>query len=171
MNPKYYLTTPLYYVNSKPHIGHSYTEIAADTLARFKRLQGIQVLFLTGTDEHGQKVDKAATQAGMTPKEFTDKISLSFRELWKTLNISYDDFIRTTEKRHFQAVQEVWKRLYEKDEIYKDTYRGLYCTPCESFWLESQVLKENGELLCPDCKRPVEKIEESAPPTAENPAT
>ncbi len=160
MKPKYYLTTPLYYVNSKPHIGHSYTEIAADTLARWHRMTGKEVLFLTGTDEHGQKVDKAATQAGMTPKEFTDKISSSFKELWNTLNISYEDFIRTTETRHIQAVQAVWIHLHQKNEIYKDTYRGLYCTPCENFWLESQVLHENGQMLCPDCKRPVEKIEE-----------
>ena len=160
MPEKYYLTTPLYYVNSKPHIGHSYTNIAADTLARYQRLSGKDVLFLTGTDEHGQKVDKAATQAGLTPQEFTDKISESFKDLWKTLNISYDDFIRTTETRHIQTVQEVWKRLHAKNEIYKATYSGLYCTPCENFWLESQVLKESGEPLCPDCKRPVEKIEE-----------
>ena len=160
MKNKYYLTTPLYYVNSKPHIGHSYTEIAADTLARWHRLKGKEVFFLTGTDEHGQKVARAAESSGQTPKEFTDKISLTFRELWKTLNISYDDFIRTTEKRHIGAVQAVWKDLFEKNEIYKDIYRGLYCTPCENFWLESQVLKENKQILCPDCKRPVEKIEE-----------
>ncbi|OIO38002.1 MAG: methionine--tRNA ligase [Candidatus Omnitrophica bacterium CG07_land_8_20_14_0_80_50_8] len=160
MNPTYYLTTPLYYVNAKPHIGHSYTEIAADALARWHRLIGKDVLFLTGTDEHGQKIEKAAVLAGMTPKEFTDKISLSFKELWQTLNISYDDFIRTTQDRHISAVQAVWKYLYEKNEIYSDTYRGLYCTPCENFWLESQVLKENDRLLCPDCKRPVERIEE-----------
>ena len=162
MNNKFYLTTPLYYVNSKPHIGHSYTQIAADTLARFKRMvNGSEsVHFLTGTDEHGQKVDKAAFQAGVTPKVFTDNISGSFRELWKTLNITYDDFIRTTEARHMEAVQQVWRKLNEQEEIYKNTYRGLYCTPCESFWLESQVLNENGQLLCPDCKRPVERIEE-----------
>ena len=155
MNKKYYLSTPLYYVNSKPHIGHSYTEIAADSLARFKRLTGHQTLFLTGTDEHGQKVDKAATQAGMTPEEFTDKISHSFKELWKTLNISYDDFIRTTEPRHIETVQAVWKKLYAANEIYKDSYNGLYCTPCESFWLENQVLSVGGQSQCPDCKRAV----------------
>lgn len=160
MNSKYYLTTPLYYVNSKPHIGHSYTEIAADTLARFHRLCGDKVLFVTGTDEHGQKVDKAAQAAGLAPAVFTDKISESFKELWQTLNISYDDFIRTTEPRHIAAVQAVWMKLHDKNEIRKDIYRGLYCTPCENFWIESQVLKENGQLLCPDCKRPVERIEE-----------
>ncbi len=162
MPEKYYLTTPLYYVNSKPHIGHSYTEIAADALARFQqlRLGKENVYFLTGTDEHGQKVDKAAQASGMTPRDFTDKMSGTFRDLWKTLHISYDDFIRTTEPRHVGAVQAVWKALHANGEIYKDTYRGLYCTPCESFWLESQVLRENGQVLCPDCKRPVETLEE-----------
>ncbi len=162
MPDKYYLTTPLYYVNSRPHIGHSYTNIAADTLARFKRLElgKENVFFLTGTDEHGQKIDKAAQAAGLPPQEFTDKISQTFRDLWKTLTIDYDDFIRTTEPRHIQAVQAVWKGLEAKDEIYKDAYSGFYCTPCENFWRESQLLVEKGQNLCPDCKRPVEKIEE-----------
>ncbi len=160
MSQKYYLTTPLYYVNSKPHIGHSYTTIAADVLARFERLIGKDVFFLTGTDEHGQKVDKAAREAAVTPQEFTDKISLTFRDLWKTLNIQYDDFIRTTEGRHQQAVAQVWKKLNEKGEIYRDTYSGWYCTPCETFWTEGQVTGENGATLCPDCRRTVEKIEE-----------
>ena len=128
---KYYLTTPLYYVNSKPHIGHSYTQIAADTLARFKRSQGKDVFFLTGTDEHGQKIEKAASDAGLEPKEFTDKMVGTFESLWKILDISYDDFIRTTQTRHIQAVQKVWRDLGAKKEIYKDTYSGWYCTPCE----------------------------------------
>jgi len=160
MTKKYYLTTPLYYVNSKPHIGHSYTNIAADVLARWHRMIGQEVKFLTGTDEHGQKVDKAARDAGITPQEFTDKISLTFRDLWKTLNIEYDDFIRTTEKRHVQAVQEVWKKLNEKGEIYRDKYSGWYCTPDETFWTEGQILREEGKILCPDCKRPVKRLEE-----------
>jgi len=157
---KYYLTTPLYYVNSRPHIGHSYTNIAADTLARFQRLTGHEVLFLTGTDEHGQKIDKAAKEAGLTPKDFTDKISETFKDLWTILNISYDDYIRTTEPRHIQAVQAVWKKLFAAGEIYKASYSGWYCTPDETFWTEGQVLNENGQKLCPDCRRPVEHLEE-----------
>lgn len=163
---KYYLTTPLYYVNSKPHIGHSYTNIASDALARFKRLAGNEVLFLTGTDEHGQKIAKAAEAAGLNPQEFTDKISLTFRELWQTLNISYDDYIRTTEPRHKEAVRCVWLALQEKGEIYTTTYSGWYCTPDENFWTEKQVLlNENAKdasskYLCPDCRRPVEYLEE-----------
>ena len=160
MSKKYYLTTPLYYVNSRPHIGHSYTEIAADTLARFYRLTGRRVFFLTGTDEHGQKVAKAAETAGMHPQEFTDKISLTFRDLWKTLNISEHEFIRTTEPRHQKAVQAVWRELERRKEIYQGVYSGWYCTPDETFWTEAQVLTEGGQTLCPDCKRAVEKIEE-----------
>lgn len=162
MNKKYYLTTPLYYVNSRPHIGHSYTNIAADTLARFKRLElgRDRVFFLTGTDEHGQKIDKAAQSAGMTPQDFTDKISETFKSLWKTLGIDYDDFIRTTENRHKETVQKVWIKLSEKNEIYKDVYSGFYCTPDETFWGPSQVVNENGQTLCPDCKRPVEPLKE-----------
>lgn len=160
MPAKYYLTTPLYYVNSRPHIGHSYTNIAADTIARFKRLEGFQVLFLTGTDEHGQKIDKAAQDAGMAPKEYVDKISETFKDLWKVLNITYDDFIRTTEDRHVQAVQTVWRELNNRDVIYQSVYSGYYCTPDETFWTDRQVTLENGKVLCPDCKRPVDKIEE-----------
>ena len=164
MPNKYYLTTPLYYVNSKPHIGHSYTNIAADTLARFKRLTGHEVLFLTGTDEHGQKVAKAAEAAGMTPKEFVDKISLTFHDLWKTLNISYDHFIRTTETRHFHAVQTIWKKLSEikikgESVLYKDTYDGYYCVACETFFTEG-FIEQEGRNLCPECKRLLEKMRE-----------
>src|SRR5207248_1550669 len=140
--------------------GHSYTEIAADALARWHRLTGREVKFLTGTDEHGQKIDKAAQAAGMKPQEFTDKISLTFRDLWKTLNISYDDFIRTTEPRHQEAVKKVWLDLNAKGEIYSAIYAGWYCTPCETFWNEGQVLVENGVKVCPDCRRPVEYLEE-----------
>lgn len=161
---KYYLTTPLYYVNSKPHIGHSYTNIAADALARFQRLKGNEVLFLTGTDEHGQKIAKAAQSAAMEPGPFTDKMSMTFRELWKTLNISYDDFIRTTEPRHQEAVKRVWLELQKRGDIYTATYRGYYCTPCETFLTEELVRQQTAagqEIVCPDCKRPVERIEES----------
>ena len=130
MSGKYYLTTPLYYVNSKPHIGHAYTEIASDVLARWHRMNGREVLFLTGTDEHGQKISKAAAEAGMPPKEFTDKFSLTFRELWKTLNISYDDFIRTTEGRHKKSVEHVWNRIKGQkingeDILYRNTCKAL----------------------------------------------
>lgn len=160
MPKKFYLTTPLYYVNSKPHIGHSYTQIAADTLARFRRLEGKDVLFLTGTDEHGQKVAKASAEAKLSPQEFTDQIVGSFKELWRTLSISYDDFIRTTEERHVRAVQAVWLKLAEKNQIYKDTYSGFYCTPCETFWTDRQVSVENGQSLCADCRRPLDQIVE-----------
>jgi len=158
---KYYLTTPLYYVNSKPHIGHSYTEIAADVLARFHRLIGEDVLFLTGTDEHGQKIERAARDAGMTPQEFTDKVSLAFRDLWKVLNIKYDDFIRTTEPRHKKAVEMVWRKLVEKKLIYPHTYDGWYCTPDEYFFTEGFADGfVEGKAICPECKRPAEKIRE-----------
>ncbi len=160
VSEKFYLTTPLYYVNSKPHIGHAYTEIASDVLARWHRMNGREVLFLTGTDEHGQKVDKAAKEAGLSPQEFTDKISLTFRELWKTLGIEYDDFIRTTEPRHKEAVAAVWRKLSKSGDVYRDNYSGWYCTPDETFWTDGQILRENGTTLCPDCKRPVEHLEE-----------
>ncbi len=157
---KFYLTTPLYYVNAKPHIGHAYTEIAADVLARYHRAQGKEVLFLTGTDEHGQKIERAAKEAGMEPQAFTDQISETFRDLWKVLNIESFEFIRTTEPRHIQAVQAVWKELEAKKQIYKSAYSGWYCTREESFWPDGQILREGGKTLCPDCKRPVEKIDE-----------
>lgn len=157
---KYYLTTPLYYVNAKPHIGHAYTEIAADALARYHRQAGRCVLFLTGTDEHGQKIERAAREAGMEPKAFTDKMSATFGDLWKILGIEDYEFIRTTDLAHVRTVQAVWKDLEAKKEIYKGNYSGWYCTPDENFWQESQVLREEGKVLCPDCKRPVEKIEE-----------
>ena len=160
MPDKYFLTTPLYYVNSKPHVGHAYTQIAADALARSMRLRGKKVLFLTGTDEHGQKVDKAAQAAHLPPKEFTDRISETFRSLWATLNIQYDDFIRTTEIRHVEAVQTVWGKLHAAEEIYKSKYSGYYCTPDETFFSDRQIVFEGAQAMCPDCKRPVERIEE-----------
>jgi len=159
MENKFYLTTPLYYVNAAPHIGHSYTTIAADTLARYlrKAVGEDKVWFLTGTDEHGQKIQRAADSAKLSPQDFADKTSLQFKELWKKLDISYNDFIRTTEERHVKTVQKVLDILYKKGDIYEGKYEGLYCTPCETFWLESQVL----EGKCPDCQRPVEKITET----------
>ncbi len=158
MEKKFYITTPLYYVNASPHIGHSYTNIAADTLSRHMRqvLGKDKVWFLTGTDEHGQKIQKAASAEGLGPQEFADKTVLQFKDLWKALDISYDDFIRTTEERHIKTVQKVLDILYRKGDIYEGQYEGLYCVPCETFWLESQA---EGQ-LCPDCKRPVEKIKE-----------
>jgi len=157
---KYYLTTPLYYVNARPHIGHSYTNIATDTLARWQKLAGHDVLFLTGTDEHGQKIEKAAQEAGQTPQEFTDTISLTFRDLWDKLNVRYDDFIRTTEKRHIDAVQAVWRELEKAGKIHRHVYSGWYCVPDETFYNDGAVLREGGKTLCPDCKRAVERIDE-----------
>jgi len=157
MRRKFYITTPLYYVNAPPHIGHSYTNIAADCLARFKRQAGFEVYFLTGTDEHGQKVQKAAEQEGLSALDFANKTVTRFKKLWEVLDISYDDFIRTTESRHEKVVGDVLRILHKKGELYEDTYQGWYCTPCETFWSESQVTDK----ICPDCKRPVEKIAET----------
>jgi len=159
MADKFYITTPLYYVNASPHIGHSYTNIAADTLTRYMRekIGKENVWFLTGTDEHGQKIKKAAEAAGLKPQEFADKTVLQFRELWEKLNISYNDFIRTTEERHIRVVQRALELLHGKEDIYEGKYEGWYCLPCETFWLESQIEAQS----CPDCKRPVEKISET----------
>jgi len=154
---KFYITTPLYYVNAEPHLGHAYTNIAADTLARYMRhLIGKEnVWFLTGTDEHGQKIEKQAQQLSLEPKMFVDKMVLVFKELWQKLDISYNDFIRTTESRHIRLVQQVWELLYHKSDIYLSKYEGWYCIPCETFWVETQ------DSLCPDCKRPLERINET----------
>jgi len=159
MANKFYITTPLYYVNASPHIGHSYTNIAADSLARYMRgvLGEDNVWFLTGTDEYGQKIQRAAGELKLMPQEFADKMVLQFKDLWQTLNISYDDFIRTTEKRHTNTVQKVLEILYKNGDIYKDKYEGWYCTPDETFWIESQVTDQ----VCPDCKRPLERIAET----------
>ena len=127
---KFYITTPIYYPSDKLHIGHSYCTVATDTMARYKRLRGYDVMFLTGTDEHGQKIERIATSQGMTPKEYTDKIVLGIKELWKTLHISYDRFIRTTDDYHVKGVQKIFKMLYDKGDIYKSSYEGWYCTPC-----------------------------------------
>ena len=135
----------------KPHIGHSYCTVATDAIARYKRMQGYDVMFLTGTDEHGQKIELNAAKAGVTPKEYVDEIVAGFQELWKLLNISNDRFIRTTDDYHVKAVQKIFKELYDRGEIYKGKYEGWYCTPCESFWTETQL--KDGK--CPDCGREV----------------
>ena len=155
----FYITTPIYYPSAKLHIGHAYCTTIADAIARFHRLAGEEVFFLTGSDEHGQKIQQKAEEAGITPIEYTDKIVAGFQNLWKKLDISNDDFIRTTEKRHEKVVQEIFRRIYEKGDIYKGSYKGLYCTPCESYWTEHQ-LDENG--CCPDCGRPVQEVSEEA---------
>ncbi len=154
----YYITTPIYYPSDKLHIGHSYTTVAADTMARYKRMRGYDVMFLTGTDEHGQKIEKVAMAKGTTPKAYVDNIVDWIKDLWKTMDISYDKFIRTTDKEHELTVQKIFKELYDKGDIYKDAYEGWYCTPCESFYTEIQL--EDGK--CPDCGRPVDKIKEEA---------
>ncbi len=155
----FYITTPIYYPSAKLHIGHAYCTTIADAIARFHRLEGDDVFFLTGSDEHGLKIQQKAEEAGVTPIEYTDKIVAGFQNLWKRLSISNDDFIRTTQKRHERVVQEVFRRIYAKGDIYKGEYKGLYCTPCESYWTEHQ-LDENG--CCPDCHRPVQEVAEEA---------
>ena len=154
----YYITTPIYYPSSNLHIGHTYCTVMADAMARFKRLSGYDVRFLTGTDEHGQKIQTIAQEKGVTPQEYVDEVVAGIKELWKTMEISYDDFIRTTEPRHIKRVQDFFMKLYENGDIYKGEYEGLYCTPCESFWTESQLV--DGK--CPDCGRPVQKAKEDA---------
>ncbi|MBB5334908.1 methionine--tRNA ligase [Pectinatus brassicae] len=154
----FYITTPIYYPSAKLHIGHAYCTTIADAIARYKRLSGFDVFFLTGSDEHGQKIQQKAEEAGITPIEYVDKIVAGFQDLWKRLNISHDDFIRTTQKRHNDVVQEIFRRIYDKGDIYKGEYKGLYCTPCESFWLERQLV--DGK--CPDCGRPVKEVSEEA---------
>ena len=158
---KFYITTPIYYPSSKLHIGHTYCTVATDTMARYKRLQGYKVMFLTGTDEHGLKIEQKAEAAGITPKQFVDNIvegPRGVKDLWKLMEISYDRFIRTTDDYHVAAIQKIFKKMYDKGDIYKGTYKGKYCTPCESFWTESQLV--NG--CCPDCGRPVVDAEEEA---------
>ena len=155
---KFYITTPIYYPSDKLHIGHSYCTVATDTMARYKRLRGYDVMFLTGTDEHGQKIERIANGQGMTPKEYTDKVVAGIKDLWKLMEISYDRFIRTTDDYHIAAVQKIFKALYEKGDIYKSSYEGWYCTPCESFFTESQLV--DGK--CPDCGREVQPAKEEA---------
>lgn len=158
MSKRFYVTTPIYYPSDKLHIGHALTTTLADTLARYKRMQGDEVWFLTGSDEHGQKIQRKAQEQGVSPQEYVDPIVASFQKLWRALQISYDDFIRTTEARHQATVQELLRRIYAKGDIYRDRYRGWYCTPCETFWTERQLV----EGKCPDCGRPVEMLEEDS---------
>lgn len=155
----FYITTPIYYPSAKLHIGHAYCTTIADAIARFKRLAGYEVFFLTGSDEHGQKIQRTAEKEGKTPLEYVNPIVDSFKDLWKKFYISNDDFIRTSEPRHEKVVQEIFKRIVANGDIYKGEYTGLYCTPCESYWTELQ-LDEHG--CCPDCHRPVEKVSEEA---------
>jgi len=158
MKPSFYITTPIFYVNDVPHIGHAYTTIAADTLARYKRLTGFNVYFLTGTDEHGQKVEKAAIAAGETPLELADRVVKRYQALWERLGISNNDFIRTTQERHKKGVAHIFKELVDKGDIYLGEYEDWYCTPCETFWTENQINEDR----CPDCNRPVEKLKEES---------
>ena len=155
---KFYITTPIYYPSDKLHIGHTYCTVATDVMARYKRLQGYDVMFLTGTDEHGQKIQQKAEAKGVTPQQFVDEVVAGIKELWKLMNISNDRFIRTTDDYHVESVQKIFKRLYEQGDIYKGTYKGKYCTPCESFWTETQLV--DGK--CPDCGRDVIDAEEEA---------
>ena len=153
---KFYLTTPIYYVNDVPHIGHSYTTVAADVLARYHRLKGEDVFFLTGTDEHGQKILRAAHSRGESPMTLVDRVVERFKKVWQCLNISNDDFIRTTEDRHTKRVQQIFQRLHDKGDIYLGDYEGWYCVPCESYWIESELVAND----CPECSRPVERVKE-----------
>jgi len=155
---KYYITTPIYYPSSDLHIGHTYCTVMADAMARFKRLAGYDVMFLTGTDEHGQKIQKIAEEKGITPQQHVDGIVDGIRELWSRMEITYDDFIRTTEERHVKRIQDIFNKINDAGDIYKDNYEGWYCTPCESFWTDVQLV--DGK--CPDCGRPVEKASEGA---------
>ncbi len=158
MKEKYYITTAIAYTSSKPHIGNTYEAILADSIARFKRYQGYEVLFQTGTDEHGQKIEEKANLANKTPKEYVDGVAKEIKDIWDLVGVSYDKFIRTTDEYHEKQVQKIFKKLYEKGDIYKGSYEGWYCTPCESFWTESQLV--DGK--CPDCGRPVKKASEEA---------
>lgn len=155
----FYITTPIYYPSGNPHIGHCYTTVACDSIARYRRMQGYDVMFLTGTDEHGLKIEQKAAENGVTPKEYVDEVVKTFKKLWSYMNISYDRYIRTTDDYHIETVQKIFKALYDKGYIYKGEYKGKYCTPCESFWTESQ-LDENG--CCPECHREVTEAKEEA---------
>lgn len=155
---KFYITTPIYYPSGNPHIGHCYTTVACDSIARYRRLQGKEVMFLTGTDEHGLKIEQKAAEEGVTPKQYVDKVVEKFKSLWKYMNIDYDRYIRTTDDYHVEAVQKIFKELYDKGYIYKGEYKGKYCTPCESFWTESQLI--DGK--CPECGREVTEAAEEA---------
>lgn len=157
-NKKFYITTPIYYPSDNLHIGHAYCSVMADTMARYKRIQGYDVMFLTGTDEHGQKIEEKAKAAGITPKQYVDHVVSGIKDLWKLMDISYDKFIRTTDDYHEKAVQKIFKQLYDQGDIYKGSYEGWYCTPCESFWTQTQLV--DGK--CPDCGREVKRTSEEA---------
>ena len=158
MSKPFYLTTAIAYTSGKPHIGNTYEAILADAIVRFKREQGYDVRFQTGTDEHGQKVEEKAAEQGITPKEFVDEVSGEIKRIWDLMGTSYDRFIRTTDEDHEKQVQKIFKKLYDQGDIYKDSYEGLYCTPCESFWTEAQLV--DGK--CPDCGREVKQAKEEA---------
>ena len=158
----YYITTPIYYPSGNMTIGHTYTTVAADTMTRFKKMQGYDTYFLTGTDEHGQKIEKKAAEAGVTPIQYVDKIVDETKQLWKLMNIEYDDFIRTSEDRHTKIVQKIFRKFYEQGDIYKAEYEGMYCTPCESFWTPTQLVEKDGEKVCPDCGRPCQPMKEES---------
>ena len=155
---KFYITTPIYYPSGNPHIGHCYTTVACDSIARYKRMQGYDVMFLTGTDEHGLKIEQKAKEQGVTPKQYVDEIVIKFKNLWKYMNVDYDRYIRTTDDYHIESVQKIFKALYDKGYIYKGEYKGNYCTPCESFWTDSQLV----EGKCPECGREVKEAKEEA---------
>ncbi|HEY7162731.1 MAG TPA: class I tRNA ligase family protein, partial [Acidobacteriota bacterium] len=154
----FYLTTPIYYINGLPHIGHTFTTVLTDVIARYHRLFGEDVFFLTGTDEHGQKAERASRELGITPREMADRIAGPSRELWKKLNIEFSDFIRTTEKRHYESVSEIWERCRKNGDIYLGDYEGWYCTFDEAFWAEDELVEGN----CPDCGRKAERIREQS---------
>jgi methionyl-tRNA synthetase len=157
-NKSYYITTPIYYPSDNLHIGHAYTTVAADCIARFKRMQGFDVFYLTGTDEHGQKIEKVALEKGMKPQDYVDGIVVGIKKLWETMLISNDDFIRTTEARHEEVVKKLFQKVYEQGDIYISEYEGWYCTPCETFFTERQL----DDRKCPDCGRTVEKLKEES---------
>ena len=159
MKNKFYITTPIYYPSAEAHIGHAYCTTMCDILARYKRMRGVETYFLTGTDEHGEKIQKKAAEKGVSPQQYVDEIAAKFKDLWKAMKISNDDFIRTTEDRHTKVVQDIFSHFLKNDDIYLGKYEGWYCTPCESFWTETQVGPEH---LCPDCHRPVHKASEEA---------
>ncbi len=158
----FYITTPIYYPSGNMTIGHTYTTVAADTMTRFRKMQGYDTYFLTGTDEHGQKIEKKAAETGVTPIAYVDKIVAETKELWKLMDIQYDDFIRTTEERHIRVVQRIFRKFYEQGDIYKAEYEGMYCTPCESFWTPTQLVEKDGVKVCPDCGRPCQPMKEES---------
>ena len=155
----FYITTPIYYPSANLHIGHAYCTTIADTIARYKRLQGIETFFLTGTDEHGEKIQKNAEAKGVTPKAFVDDIVSRIKELWTTMKVTNDKFIRTTDEDHMEVIQKIFTKMYEQGDIYLGDYEGWYCTPCESFWTDTQAGEDH---ICPDCGRPVHKAKEEA---------